>query len=199
FDLSRLDVSRLDMSKFDRPKFDLPKFDRSRLESFDLGNRVEAFEKAMSARLDDVEERLPSPADRVFHLQRVMAETGYSMTKNATEVVVEATNAVLDQARTSTEKMAKTFRSEADAVRADVTRMVAATKATAVDVAETVTSDVARSADTVADKVEALGDEAVDYANWSKDDLYHRAQELDIAGRSSMSKDELVSAMAKHH
>lgn len=33
------------------------------------------------------------------------------------------------------------------------------------------------------------------YPDWSKDDLYQRAQELDIEGRSSMSKDELIEAL----
>lgn len=33
------------------------------------------------------------------------------------------------------------------------------------------------------------------YANWSKDELYERAQELEIDGRSSMSKKELITAL----
>ena len=33
------------------------------------------------------------------------------------------------------------------------------------------------------------------YANWSKDELYERAQELDIDGRSNMSKKELITAL----
>ncbi|WP_436795410.1 Rho termination factor N-terminal domain-containing protein [Actinospongicola halichondriae] len=33
------------------------------------------------------------------------------------------------------------------------------------------------------------------YANWSREELYERAQELDIEGRSSMTKKELVTAL----
>jgi hypothetical protein len=33
------------------------------------------------------------------------------------------------------------------------------------------------------------------YEEWSKDELYERAQELGVEGRSSMSKDELISAL----
>lgn len=33
------------------------------------------------------------------------------------------------------------------------------------------------------------------YANWSKDELYERAQELDIDGRSNMSKKDLITAL----
>lgn len=33
------------------------------------------------------------------------------------------------------------------------------------------------------------------YEDWSKDDLYDRAQELEIEGRSDMTKDELIEAL----
>lgn len=33
------------------------------------------------------------------------------------------------------------------------------------------------------------------YEEWSKDDLYDRAQELEIEGRSDMTKDELIEAL----
>ncbi|TFL16698.1 DUF7218 family protein [Jannaschia formosa] len=36
------------------------------------------------------------------------------------------------------------------------------------------------------------------YQDWSKDDLYGRAQELDIEGRSDMTKDELIEALRSH-
>lgn len=33
------------------------------------------------------------------------------------------------------------------------------------------------------------------YEDWTKEDLYARAQELDIDGRSDMTKDELIKAL----
>ncbi len=33
------------------------------------------------------------------------------------------------------------------------------------------------------------------YEDWTKDELYERAQELDVDGRSEMSKDELIAAL----
>lgn len=33
------------------------------------------------------------------------------------------------------------------------------------------------------------------YEEWTKDELYDRAQELDVDGRSEMSKDELIEAL----
>lgn len=39
------------------------------------------------------------------------------------------------------------------------------------------------------------GGESAPYEEWTKDDLYDRAQELDVDGRSDMSKDELIDAL----
>lgn len=42
------------------------------------------------------------------------------------------------------------------------------------------------------------GGRSSDYEDWTKKELTRRARELDIAGRSTMSKAELVSALRKH-
>lgn len=39
------------------------------------------------------------------------------------------------------------------------------------------------------------GGQAPPYEEWSKDELYERAQELNIEGRSNMTKDELIDAL----
>ncbi len=41
------------------------------------------------------------------------------------------------------------------------------------------------------------GGKAPPYEKWSKDELYDRAQELDIDGRSDMTKDELIEALRR--
>lgn len=41
-------------------------------------------------------------------------------------------------------------------------------------------------------------DAAASYEDWTKDELYERAQELDIQGRSGMNKSELVDAIRDH-
>lgn len=42
------------------------------------------------------------------------------------------------------------------------------------------------------------GGEAGSYDDWTVDDLRERAAELDIEGRSSMNKDELIDALRNH-
>ena len=39
------------------------------------------------------------------------------------------------------------------------------------------------------------GGKAGSYEDWTKDELYSRAQELGIEGRSTMTKDELIEAL----
>ncbi|MBB4302724.1 hypothetical protein GGD81_001760 [Rhodobium orientis] len=41
------------------------------------------------------------------------------------------------------------------------------------------------------------GGKAPPYEEWTKDELYERAQELDIDGRSDMSKSELIDALRR--
>lgn len=36
------------------------------------------------------------------------------------------------------------------------------------------------------------------YEDWTRDELYERAQEIGIEGRSEMSKDELIEALRDH-
>jgi hypothetical protein len=42
------------------------------------------------------------------------------------------------------------------------------------------------------------GGESGSYDDWTADDLQHRAAELDIEGRSTMSKDQLIDALRNH-
>lgn len=42
------------------------------------------------------------------------------------------------------------------------------------------------------------GGKAPPYEEWTKDDLYARAQEIGIDGRSDMTKDELIDALRNH-
>ena len=39
------------------------------------------------------------------------------------------------------------------------------------------------------------GGKAPPYEDWTKDDLHERARELDVEGRSDMTKDELIAAL----
>jgi hypothetical protein len=55
----------------------------------------------------------------------------------------------------------------------------------------------ARIANTPRDEAAKRGGESPPYEQWTKDELYERAQELDVDGRSEMSKDELITALRR--
>ena len=44
-------------------------------------------------------------------------------------------------------------------------------------------------------KVGKKGGKSGSYGDWTRDELYQRARELDIEGRSDMTKDELIEAL----
>ena len=51
------------------------------------------------------------------------------------------------------------------------------------------------AADESREEVGRRGGEQPPYEDWTKDELYERAQELDVEGRSEMDKDELIEAL----
>ncbi|WP_373355831.1 Rho termination factor N-terminal domain-containing protein [Pseudoroseicyclus sp. CXY001] len=48
------------------------------------------------------------------------------------------------------------------------------------------------------DKPAKSGGKAPPYEDWTKDELYDRAQELGIEGRSGMDKGQLIEALRNH-
>ena len=54
------------------------------------------------------------------------------------------------------------------------------------------------AANTSREEVGRKGGESGSYDDWTLDELHDRASELDIAGRSSMNKDDLIKALRDH-
>jgi cell division septum initiation protein DivIVA len=52
-----------------------------------------------------------------------------------------------------------------------------------------------RTADRAIDAVDPAPSSGTPYEQWTKSELYERAQELDVEGRSNMSKRELIAAL----
>lgn len=56
----------------------------------------------------------------------------------------------------------------------------------------------ARIANTPRGEAAKRGGESPPYEVWTKEELYDRAAEIGIEGRSDMDKDELISALRNH-
>ncbi len=54
------------------------------------------------------------------------------------------------------------------------------------------------AADTSRSEVGSRGGSSSAYEEWTADELHERAAELDLEGRSSMTKDELIEALRDH-
>jgi hypothetical protein len=56
----------------------------------------------------------------------------------------------------------------------------------------------ARIANTDSKKAGQRGGKSPKYEDWSKEDLYDKAKQVGISGRSQMSKKELISSLRNH-
>ena len=56
----------------------------------------------------------------------------------------------------------------------------------------------ARIANTPRKEAGKRGGHSSKYEDWTKDDLYHKAAEVGISGRSSMNKNQLIDALRNH-
>jgi hypothetical protein len=56
----------------------------------------------------------------------------------------------------------------------------------------------ARIANTDRKKAAKRGGKSSKYEEWSKEDLYDKAREVGISGRSNMSKDQLIDSLRNH-
>ncbi|HMB91651.1 MAG TPA: Rho termination factor N-terminal domain-containing protein [Rhodothermales bacterium] len=56
----------------------------------------------------------------------------------------------------------------------------------------------ARIANTDRQEAAEKGGKAQPYEDWTKEELYKKAEEVDIEGRSDMDKDDLIEALRNH-
>lgn len=154
----------------------------------------------LTQRLDKIEDRLPLLPAKSFALGRATA-------RRTNDVVV----AVVSHVARRMETVAKTARTGARTTTGQARSAVERTSKVAETTAKQTIGQAKRQAGaTTAASRQATGEllddatAAVDpdasprgiaYEQWTKSDLYERAQELDIDGRSSMSKRQLIAAL----
>jgi hypothetical protein len=125
--------------------------------------------------LDRIETRLPLIPRRVLRLQRSVLGAGMSVGRSIFSALASSSDRVGSSARSGIKTVAGQARAEAEQT-SDVTKTEASSAL----------GRAARAFD---------GDSTERLEQWTKADLYERAQELGIDGRSKMSKGELVSAL----
>jgi len=144
-------------------------------------------------RLDEFEERLPRLPSAALRLQRAavgrVVDGAHESARIVTVTLERSGSAVQNAARTVTGTARRAVKETSDVAATGVRRVRGQSRAQG-----------EQTVDEVADAVEAAADAVEDrptgpYETWTREELYERAQELDIDGRSTMNKDELVSAL----
>lgn len=178
-----------------------------------------AFGRATVRRTNDVVTSVVSDVarriDRVVNVARNGASTTAGQTRDAgertTKTARSAVRQTAGQARSAAERTQKVGESAVKETvgqaKSGVERTRKAAEGAAKQVRGQARSQAERVSDVASDETEDMLDDAtatVDpdspprgtpYEQWTKSQLYDRAQELDIEGRSTMSKQQLVKAL----
>lgn len=166
----------------------------------------------------------PTLARKVIEFNKAVITTSIDTAKSVISVVADGVSSATDAARGAGATVVGQTRSAVDRTidqatngaqdvaehtRSAVDRTVGEAKSGAKQVAgqaraqgrqasEKVDRVAARTADRAVDAVDRSPSSGTPYESWTKDELYERAQELEIEGRSTMSKDELITALRAH-
>ena len=103
--------------------------------------------------------------------------------------VRQASSTITNRGRSAAREVQRNFSVVADRADRVEDRVEAETEAAADKVVKATDAGIAETGRTGADRPSGP------YESWTKDELYERAQELDLDGRSTMSKNQLVKAL----
>ncbi len=147
--------------------------------------------------LDKIEERLPPIPKGLFKLNRTVTRTWCQAMGGVIDAVSSSGGRVSGTATTA-------VRTAAGQAKAEAGQAVDAASTGAKTVAGQAGAQAERAAEVAREEALDLiesADEAIDsatsepYETWTRSELYARAQELDIEGRSGMKKAQLVAAL----
>ena len=154
----------------------------------------------LTQRLDELEQRLPLLPSKSVALGRatvrrtndVVGSVVSDVARRFDTVVRTArtgTNTTVGQAKSAVERTSKMARATAKQTVGQATSQMASTGSTARESTGELLDDATAATDPDA------APRGIAYEEWTKSDLYDRAQALDIDGRSSMTKRELIAAL----
>lgn len=150
----------------------------------------------LTTRLDALQGKLPTVPSKSLELSRAATRRVNDLTGTVVSRLGDSVRAVGSTAATATKTVVGQGRSAIERSAKSVAR---GRRETFGQLGAQVrrTSDVVRdeTSDLLTDATNVVSPESGPLAELSKSALYDRAQAIDLAGRSSMSKDELVSAL----
>lgn len=147
--------------------------------------------------LDNVEERLPTPADHLLGLQRAVTRLGMRVLSTAVQTVGSSMESVFSTGQTG-------VRTVTGQARSAVERTVETGKTGTKEVLGQAKAQTERTVASAESEVDGLADQLEaskptrSFQDWTRADLYSRAQELQIEGCSGMNKADLIKALLAH-
>jgi hypothetical protein len=149
----------------------------------------------LTTTLDRLETQLPPPSGSLLRFNR-------SVFNFSTDQACRMREAMTDSLRTVFGATRSAGKSVADQSATAGIHVVEATRSAGKSVADQSAAAGNQVVDSADRELNRLSDDLTPgpgrgtrYENWTKTDLYERAGELDIAGRSGMSKTQLIAAL----
>lgn len=161
-----------------------------------IERKISDVNDSVTVRLDDLETSLPPIPAKALAAGRAGARRVNSVVETAANSLKNRFDNVADDTSTA----AKTTTGQARSAAGRATSAVKSSVSTTTGQAR---AQAGKTVDSVTDEVEGALDDAKvasdpdKYADMTKAELYDRATELDIEGRSGMTKAELVGALQK--
>ena len=163
-------------------------------------------EHRMTTTLDEIEERLPALPASVLRLERALAGRTVDLVAGAAGNVKGAVGAVSARTDRAARTVFGTARRAAadtlDTARVGARTTAGQTRAQANAVGERVNEETGDLRDAALESVHGAirtldpdDDASTGYERWTRDELYRKAIDLGIDGRSTMTKAELVAAI----
>ncbi len=159
-------------------------------KSFALGRAtVRRTNDVVVSVVSDVARRMDTVVNTARTGVRTTAGQAKSAVERTTQMAETTTKQTVGQARSAVERTTKVAGTTTKQTVGQAKRQATATASAARNATGELLDDATATVDPDA------APRGIAYEEWTKSDLYDRAQELDIDGRSSMSKRQLISAL----
>jgi hypothetical protein len=165
----------------------------------EIERRLDEFESTVTQRLDDLERRLPPIPRKVVVLgragvDRIGTATG-DIARDVSRQLSRVTTVVGEAVGTSVGQTRSAFDRTVTATRHNTNEAVGQARAQTARSGRAAERGAVALLDDAARAVEPSDGSPAALDEWTKAELYDRAQELDIPGRSTMDKRELIDAI----
>jgi hypothetical protein len=138
---------------------------------------------------------------KIVDLNCMVIRQTFRWSTAALKAVAESTGRVVDQSSIAGRTVVGQTRSAADrsatTLQHHTREVIGQAEAQGAAVADVIGQEANRTVDRATDAVSDSPPRGTPYEEWTREELYERARELDIPGRASMNKAELIRALRR--